>query len=78
MARPETEKRTATMTTIGSFLRTETGFSGSVNTSSLHIDNVRFIPAEGSTVRGALRVVATGGKEDPAATAPDLADLWAA
>jgi uncharacterized protein (DUF736 family) len=40
------------MTTIGSFLRTETGFSGSVKTSNLHIDNVRFIPAEGGTERG--------------------------
>ena len=40
------------MTTIGSFLRAETGFSGSVKTSNLHIDNVRFIPAEGGTERG--------------------------
>lgn len=40
------------MTTIGSFLRAETGFSGSVKTSNLHIENVRFIPAEGGTERG--------------------------
>ena len=40
------------MTTIGPFLRTATGFSGSVKTSSIQIENVTFVPAEGSTERG--------------------------
>lgn len=40
------------MATIGTFSRTEDGFSGAVKTLTLNVKSVKFVPAEGDTENG--------------------------
>lgn len=40
------------MATIGTFSRTENGFSGSVKTLSLNVKSVKFVPAQGDNENG--------------------------
>jgi len=46
------EKRNTTMATIGTFTKTENGFTGTVKTLSLNVKTVKFVPAEGDSERG--------------------------
>ena len=47
--------------TIGSFSRTETGYSGSVKTLTLNVKSVKFVAAEGDNEKGPdYRVIAAG------------------
>jgi uncharacterized protein (DUF736 family) len=45
-------KRNTTMATIGTFTKTENGFTGTVKTLSLNVKTVKFVPAEGESERG--------------------------
>src|SRR5258705_1932611 len=45
-------KRNTTMATIGTFTKTENGFTGTVKTLSLNVKTVKFVPAEGDSERG--------------------------
>ncbi|NSZ50778.1 DUF736 domain-containing protein [Agrobacterium vitis] len=40
------------MATIGTFSRTENGFSGAVKTLNLNVKSVKFVPAEGDNENG--------------------------
>ncbi|NSY41884.1 DUF736 domain-containing protein [Agrobacterium tumefaciens] len=40
------------MATIGTFSRTENGFSGAVKTLNLNVKSVKFVPAEGENENG--------------------------
>ena len=40
------------MATIGTFTKTENGFTGTVKTLNLNVKNVKFVPAEGDSERG--------------------------
>lgn len=40
------------MATIGTFTKTENGFTGTVKTLSLNVKTVKFVPAEGDSERG--------------------------
>lgn len=40
------------MATIGTFTRTENGYSGSVKTLTLNVKSVKFVPAEGDNEKG--------------------------
>ncbi|AYM82179.1 conserved hypothetical protein [Agrobacterium tumefaciens str. Kerr 14] len=40
------------MATIGTFTRTENGFSGAVKTLSLNVKSVKFLPVEGENENG--------------------------
>ncbi len=40
------------MATIGTFSRTENGFSGTVKTLNLNVKSVKFVPAEGENENG--------------------------
>lgn len=40
------------MATIGTFTRTENGFSGAVKTLNLNVKSVKFVPAEGENENG--------------------------
>jgi uncharacterized protein (DUF736 family) len=51
LARPDWKGNT-TMATIGTFTKTENGFTGTVKTLSLNVKSVKFVPAEGDSERG--------------------------
>ena len=40
------------MATIGTFTKTENGFTGTIKTLSLNVKTVKFVPAEGDSERG--------------------------
>src|SRR5690606_27634829 len=40
------------MATIGTFSRTETGYTGAVKTLNLNVKSVKFVPAEGDNDKG--------------------------
>jgi uncharacterized protein (DUF736 family) len=46
------EKRNTTMATIGTFTKTENGYTGAVKTLTLNVKTVKFVPAEGDSERG--------------------------
>ena len=49
------------MATIGTFSRTENGYSGSVKTLTLNVKSVKFVAAEGDNEKGPdYRVIAAG------------------
>jgi uncharacterized protein (DUF736 family) len=50
------------MATIGTFTKTENGFTGTVKTLSLNVKTVKFVPAEGDSERG--RHVSSGSRVD--------------
>jgi uncharacterized protein (DUF736 family) len=52
LARPDWKKGNTTMATIGTFTKTENGFTGTVKTLSLNVKTVKFVPAEGDSERG--------------------------
>lgn len=55
------------MATIGTFSRTDNGFSGSVKTLTLNVKAVKFVPAEGDSKNGPAFRVLTGATEFGAA-----------
>lgn len=55
------------MATIGTFSRTESGFTGSVKTLTLNVKSVKFIPAEGDNEKGPDYRVLAGTTEFGAA-----------
>jgi uncharacterized protein (DUF736 family) len=50
------------MATIGTFTKSENGFTGTVKTLSLNVKTVKFVPAEGDSERG--RHVSSGSRVD--------------
>lgn len=55
------------MATIGTFTRTENGFSGAVKTLNLNVKSVKFLPAEGENENGPDFRILAGGTEFGAA-----------
>jgi len=55
------------MATIGTFSRTENGFSGAVKTLNLNVKSVKFVPAEGENENGPDFRILTGTTEFGAA-----------
>lgn len=55
------------MATIGTFTRTENGFSGAVKTLNLNVKSVKFVPAEGENENGPDFRVLAGSTEFGAA-----------
>jgi len=49
---PISKKDLNLMATIGTFTRTDNGFTGSVKTLTLNVKSVKFVPAEGDTDNG--------------------------